>query len=151
MDKRLFFILSRARHKINKYMNNTLIENFQITSVQAAAILFLNKRKDSFLKDLGLGLDMNNSAVTTLVERLERNGFIIKQKSKKDKRASIINLSEKGERTAENIRPFIKDFNKIFEQNFKTEELDTIMKFLNFSISYFEEANNEKIVGNFKK
>ncbi|MGE4520841.1 MAG: MarR family winged helix-turn-helix transcriptional regulator [Desulfobacteraceae bacterium] len=139
MDKRLFFILNRARHRINKYINIRLIDNFQITSVQAAAILFLERNPHSFLKDLGKGLDMNNSAVTTLVERLEKNDLIIKKKSKTDKRASIIYLTEKGENTAEKIKPFIKEFNKIFENNFSEDEINTVMKFLNFSIDYFED------------
>jgi DNA-binding MarR family transcriptional regulator len=139
MDKRLFFILNRARHRINKYINIRLIDNFQITSVQAAAILFLERNPHSFLKDLGKGLDMNNSAVTTLVERLEKNDLIIKKKSKTDKRASIIYLTEKGENTAEKIKPFIKEFNKIFENNFSEDEINTVMKFFNFSIDYFED------------
>lgn len=90
---------------------------------------------------------MNNSAVTTLVERLEKNDLIKKEKSKKDKRASIINLTAKGEKTADQIKPFITEFNSHFETNFSREELDTVMKFLNFSISYFGDKNN----GNIKK
>lgn len=143
MDKRLFFILSRARHRINKFINNSLIKHFSITSVQAAAILFLQKNKNSLLKELGKGLDMNNSAVTTLVERLEKNNLVKKEKSIKDKRASLIYLTEKGEKTANEIKPFIKEFNSHFEKNFSREELDTVMKFLNFSISYFGDKNNE--------
>lgn len=53
------------------------------------------------------------------------------------KRASIINLTEKGKKTADEIKPFIKEFNSHFEKNFPKEELDIVMKFLNFSISYF--------------
>lgn len=86
MDKRLFFILSRARHRINKFINNSLIKTFEITSVQAAAILFLQENKNSLLKELGQGLDMNNSAVTTLVERLLKNQLIVKEKSEHDKK-----------------------------------------------------------------
>lgn len=86
---------------------------------------------------------MNNSAVTTLVERLEKNNLVKKEKSIKDKRASLIYLTEKGEKTANEIKPFIKEFNSHFEKNFSREELDTVMKFLNFSISYFGDKNNE--------
>jgi DNA-binding MarR family transcriptional regulator len=145
MDKRLFFILSRARHRINKFINNSLIKTFEITSVQAAAILFLQENKNALLKELGQGLDMNNSAVTTLVERLLKNKLIVKKKSEHDKRASIINLTEKGKKTADEIKPFIKEFNSHFEKNFPKEELDIVMKFLNFSISYFGDKNSEDI------
>ncbi|MGM0417745.1 MAG: MarR family winged helix-turn-helix transcriptional regulator [Thermodesulfobacteriota bacterium] len=144
MDKRLFFVLNRARHRINKYINTKLQKNFGITSVQAAAILFLEQKESAFLKEMSSGLDMNSSAVTTLAQRLEKKGYTTKKRAETDKRAFRINLTAKGKKTAEEIKPFVNDFNENFTNNFSKEEIDSVIRFLNFSIDLFDKKNEEE-------
>ena len=55
------------------------------------------------MSELAWVLGLENSTVTRLISRLERNGFVNREKNKADKRATIVFLKNKGLTVQKNI------------------------------------------------
>ena len=68
-------------------------------------------------KELGYILDIRPQSLGELLQKLEANGYIVRYRSKEDKRAMIVELTEKGE-TFQLQKP---EYDKLFVALTKTE------------------------------
>ena len=71
-------------------------------------------------KELGFALDIRAQSLGELLHKLEANGYIKRYRSKTDKRALVVKLTEKGE-TFQDQKP---DYEEIFIGLSKTERKD---------------------------
>ena len=75
-------------------MNQSDIGNLSRGQGRVLAIL---KRKDNIsTKNLAIILGISISALNSLLTKLEKNGFIIKEQSNEDKRILLVKLTDKG-------------------------------------------------------
>ena len=75
------------------------------------------------MSELALALGLENSTVTRLIARLERNNYVIRKKSAVDKRSINVFLDQKGVLMQTNIEKKIdKISNQIFLKNNKVEK-----------------------------
>ncbi len=136
-DRRLFFKISRVQKILFKYIEKEVGDKFGITPVQIGVLFFLQKNNGCLLKDISRELGQNNSAVTTLVERMEKNGLLQKQDSETDGRAFQVFSTKKGLEIAEKGLPVIGEFNSKLIDNISEAELDTIHDFLDKTLTRF--------------
>ncbi len=89
---KLYFINELFEQKIK--MNQSDIGNLSRGQGRVLAIL---KRKDNIsTKNLAIILGISISALNSLLTKLEKNGFIIKEQSNEDKRILLVKLTDKG-------------------------------------------------------
>ena len=89
---KLYFINELFEQKIK--MNQSDIGNLSRGQGRVLAIL---KRKDNIsTKNLAIILGISISALNSLLTKLEKNGFIIKEQSNEDKRILLVKLTYKG-------------------------------------------------------
>ena len=89
---KLYFINELFEQKIK--MNQSDIGNLSRGQGRVLAIL---KRKDNIsTKNLAIILGISISALNSLLTKLEKNGFIIKEQSNEDKRIFLVKLTDKG-------------------------------------------------------
>lgn len=72
-----------------------------ITYVQSLVILFLESMQEGngqevTQKDVERYLSLRGSTVTHILDRMEERGLLTRERSKKDSRANVLNLTEKG-------------------------------------------------------
>ena len=72
-------------------------EHSMVTHLQADAMLYLQKHPNSTVSSLGKHLQLSSSAITQLVERLEKSGFIKREDSPDDRRIIVLSLTTKGD------------------------------------------------------
>ena len=130
-DRRIFFLIHRAQRRLQKISNKLFIESLGVSSAQMAAIFFLLKNDGCLLKELSEGLDLNNSAITGLVNRMDKAGLIKKEKCAEDGRAFRIFLTNKSKDLAPKAFPLMQESNKIITKNFSEEEVNIVIRFLN--------------------
>ncbi|WP_439136364.1 MarR family winged helix-turn-helix transcriptional regulator, partial [Pseudomaricurvus sp.] len=82
-------------------------------------------------------LDINNSALTGLGNRLEQNGFIVRKPCPDDGRASRLYLTKQGKEKVGHARPLIQQLNQLMCADFNDDELKVIAKFLTHLMSNF--------------
>jgi len=131
MDRRIFYMLNKAHHRLLKHSDRELSDRFGITAVQLSALFFLSENDGCLLKDLSTGLELNNSAITGLVGRMEKGEFIEKRPCAADGRAFRVHMTDKGKSVAVNGLSYAKKFNDFLSENFSPEELEVIIRFLN--------------------
>ena len=88
-DDRLIYQVFMAQQKLRIYLKSALLaEGVKVTPTQTG-ILFLLKRKNGMtMTELSQVLAADNSTMTGLVDRLEKSGFVVREASPTDRRAS---------------------------------------------------------------
>ena len=137
MDKRLFFLLNMGQHKLYQHVDKRCEKEAGAPVAQVAALLFLVKRDGCLLKELGKALNLNNSAMTGLSNRLEANGLANKKPCSVDGRASRLYITAKGRDVLSASFPLMNEMNERIQAQFSPEELDVVARFLNHLIERF--------------
>lgn len=134
----LFFKLNLAQRILVKWVDKELTAGVGATTTQVAALFYLMENDGSLLVDLSRELLQNKSAITTLVERMERNGLVTKQPSDTDRRATHIYLTEKGLEIGKQALPIAATYNDELVKEFTRKEVETINRFFDSIIQRFE-------------
>ena len=137
MDKRLFFLINKAQHRMFKYAEPQCEQRIGLSVTQATALMFIAKNEGCLQKDLATATGMNQSAVTGLIGRMENNDLIYKKACDEDARASRLFLTEKGREKLPDVFPLVKVLNQKLTEEFSSKEIDTIARFLNHVIDDF--------------
>lgn len=107
-------------HKNNrKYLNDALAE-YDLNLLQAMCILTIHQKNDTTQKELTEILYLTKSGITKAINKLQNEGFVIKEKSSKDNRKYVLKLTEKGEE----IIPHLIAVNDEWEEKIGLTELD---------------------------
>src|SRR5690606_40671513 len=74
MDKRLFFLLNMAQKKLFRHVDAVCERELDASVTQLAALMLICQQPGCLQKDLAQALELNKSAVTGLIGRMEKNG-----------------------------------------------------------------------------
>ena len=87
-----------------------------ITPSQWGALMIIDGRKESTIKDIANALNITSSATTQLVDGLVVNGYVIRKENPKDRRQVALTLSNKTKTQVESMKKqFSQKFLKFFE------------------------------------
>jgi len=136
-DKRLFYKLNMAQRLVLKYVDRETTNHLGVSVTQASALFYLIKNDGCRLNDLSTFLMQNKSAITTLVERMEKNDLIVRKKSKTDGRASNLFLTDKGRKLGRKALPKVKELNQELIKEFSDIEIEIINRFLDRIITNY--------------
>lgn len=137
-EYQLFFKLNLVHRILIKNVDREMANQVGATSTQIAAIFYLLENDGCQLVDLSRELLQNKSAITTLVERMIKNGLLIKRPCARDGRASRLYLTEKGKATGKAALPHVVDYNRQLAEDFSPAELDTLHRFFDNVMQRFD-------------
>ncbi|MBU7555685.1 MarR family winged helix-turn-helix transcriptional regulator [Pediococcus ethanolidurans] len=129
--------------RLVKHVNNTLrrhIDTFAagygLTGVQLSIIDFLGKYPQQMClqRDIETEFAIRRSSATTLLQRMEKKGLILRLVAKDDARQKEIQLTKKAQPFVQLNRDYMKAQRDSLETNFSQEELLTFTKVLQFLI-----------------
>lgn len=115
-----------------------LYERAKITVPQLTALQILKENEPLAVTELAEKLYLNQSTVSSLVERLERDGWVHKEKGA-DRRRTILSLTAKGKKLTQNVpvRP-MAIFRSLFEPLTKEEKQALLRLMQKISAPLFE-------------
>ena len=130
-DDRLIYLLFKAQTKLQNYLRSELSSaGVKVTAVQAG-ILFLLKQKDGrTMTELSQVISTDNSAMTGLVDRLEKSGLIVRKAAPNDRRAYLIHVTPEGLEEVEKAKAIIRRVNGQIKEGFSEEEINAFKKVL---------------------
>lgn len=138
-DDRLIYLLSMAQQTMKDYTNAALSKAGVELTMTQAGILFLLKHKDMrTMSELGEVFDIDNSAVTRLVDRLEKNGIVERQTAPGDRRAYLVHMTPKGLDSLEKAKKVILSVNEDLRRGFSPEEVEAYKKILRSILERFK-------------
>jgi len=119
-----------AHRALFRAADQQLHETLGVTAVQQGALFVIAQQEPCKPSAIAKALDMNKSAVTTLLTRLETARFILRLTDKEDGRAQRISLTPKGKDAIRRSVPLTKQANAALLEGFDAHEVDIIERFL---------------------
>lgn len=123
------FQLGAATRKIQKYYNSRYAQ-FGITIAQSFILFSLLENEGMNAKSLAEQLDIDSSAITGLIDRMEKEGLVERRIDPSDRRAFCISLTEEGRKLAEAVLPVAEEFNDRLKSGLKKSEERALVNFL---------------------
>ena len=137
--KDLTNVLLETHHLLRRYNMLWYVKNFDGLDPwqgQGRILKALRRMQSISQKELGFILDIRPQSLGELLQKLESNGYIQRHRSPTDKRALIVELTEKGE----NFQLQKPDYEELFISLNAQEK-----KFLKSSLEKISEQLNELI------
>lgn len=102
LENQLCFALYETNSLFQKLYNQAL-QPFQITYSQYLLLLVLWETEGQTVKQIGTRLNLGTGTLTPMIKRLEKKGWIKRQRSVDDERKVFIYLAEKGKANKSDI------------------------------------------------
>jgi len=87
----------------SRRITKELARRAQLTGPQLTVVKILEQIGDLSLSELSEKIRAQNSTVTGIIDRMEREGLVVRERSTQDRRVVIIKLTPKGTELAENV------------------------------------------------
>ena len=131
-NKSALSLTSRIREIGNSFIIRKLKE-YGLTNLAPShgdVLFVLYKQDNSTMKDIADKIHRTKATLTVLIDKLEENGFVTREKSSQDNRNTLIALTDKGKKLKPIFEQISKELNDLLYNNFTEEEaylLDSLL------------------------
>lgn len=139
-DRRLFFLLHRAHRALFAHVNARTYEALGVSSAQLAALYYLAKHDGCSPSEIADMLDLNKSAVSAMVRRMERAGVVRRAANPRDRRATRLHVTAKGRAVHAQSLPLIRRLTSEALAGLDERQVDTVFRFLNAIVARYGDA-----------
>lgn len=126
LNKCINFISANTVKKISESFERWLSDD--LTRIQWIALYFISTTERLSQRDLSKLMQINDSSALRLVDRLERDGLVLRQRNPKDRRVVALVLSEKGKKLSEKVMPIGSLFSDQMTKGISDEELEIFQR-----------------------
>lgn len=139
-DDRLIYLTLMAQQTLVHHTNAALSKaGLKVTTAQAGVLFFLKEKYMCIMSEIGQVFDIDNSAVTRLIDRLEKNGFVKRQVPPENRRAILIGITPEGIEEGEKAGMIIRAINGKIKEGFAPEEVESYKRILKGILEKFKE------------
>ncbi len=137
-DNRFLYLISRSVSRLKYYS----IQKFQgegvnVTPSQMGILFLLLKDGDKTMSELSTALNIDNSTLTRLADRLVREGFAERIRDDTDRRISKLRITENGRAESRKALRITKEINNEIIRGFSEEEIAAFVKILESFLKKF--------------
>lgn len=129
-ESRLFFKLQMAAHLLQKIADQEIGTVSSLSTSQAAVLSILANKEGSNQKHIAQQLRQNESGITAMIARLERQGFVSKERSQTDGRAWELAITKSGQKELNATKEPFSRVNTLLEEMLTTGELAMLAEIL---------------------
>ena len=126
-------------HRYHMIQHSKNIGDFDPRRGQGRILAALKKMNSTNQRELAFILDIRQQSLGELLQKLELNGYIKRKQSEDDKRAMIVEITDKGRE----LKFYKPDYSNLFD-NFNERERKTLKKYLERIIDNLESLINEE-------
>lgn len=132
MNNKGVFLINKVNFLSGRIFNKLIKEhnNLDINHSQGKILYVVSIHTELSITDLGKELGVSNSTLTSMLDRLESRGYILKKPSKKNKRITLISNTKKADKIIELFNNVITKMNDKFYDNFEEEEIKLFERYL---------------------
>lgn len=120
---RIYHKLQIASHRIQKSSDRAILSDAPLTTAQTAVLGLVERAGEVSQKSIADQLGLHESAVTTMVSRLGKLGFIDRRRDDNDRRVWLLSVTDAGKRAREAAGPAFARINKRIESELSSEEI----------------------------
>ncbi|MCR4632792.1 MAG: MarR family transcriptional regulator [Erysipelotrichaceae bacterium] len=135
------YLIGQINKLTNRRINELLKEEnvSQFNGAQGTIIYVLMCDGPMPIKDIGKATGLAKTSLTSMLDRMERQGLIEKRENENDKRSTVIALNERAKSYKEVIEKVSKEVSKEYYKGLRTKEVERF------------EATLQKILKNLNK
>jgi DNA-binding MarR family transcriptional regulator len=123
--------MHRATRMAIAHFDERIVARLGVSTMQLGTLSHLAKNPGTSMTDVAALFDLNKSAVSGMITRLERSGFVRREPNPHDGRGALLFLTKKGERAQAGSRPAFRRAMTELTDGFTEHELDVVIRFLN--------------------
>ena len=137
--------LGNLTNRIRRYIDNETAK-YGMTHTQTMIIRFLKNNSDRavFQRDIEKEFDIRRSSVTSVLQLMEKNGFITRTASDSDARLKQIHLTDKGRTAVEKTRVALRKMDTKLSSCITEEEKELLFDVIYRLEAGVTELENEK-------
>lgn len=120
-------LLKNTWQKLSRYYNQRLAQ-YDLTVQKALLLLEIPPGSGKNPRFLAKELDLENSSMTGLLDRLERQGFITRQPDPSDRRGILIFLTPEGSAARHTIKASVEELDAKLQEALSAEEIRLFRK-----------------------
>lgn len=129
IDDCIGFITNKGAKKLADEFNKR-VQEYGMTRVQWIALFYIGKSDGIFQKELSDLMNVKESSMVRLIDRMEKEDLVIRKKQANDRRVTSIFLTPKGKELREKVLPLGQEFQDDATKEISSEELDNFKKVL---------------------
>jgi DNA-binding MarR family transcriptional regulator len=143
-DRRLFFLMHRAHRAVVARVNTRAIAELGVSSSQLAALYYVAKHPGCSMTEVASLLDLNKSAVTGLVQRLEAAEVLRREPNPRDGRGHLLFVTKKGETIRAQSLPLVRKLTAEMTEGFGAADIETVFRFLNSLVERYGDVGEDE-------
>lgn len=123
-------LLKTAHKRVERWVEAEAGQIEGLSAAQAGLVLFLGKYDGAAIGDAAEALDVAPSAMTGLVDRMTRAGFVERRPDPKDGRGQRLHLTEQGWSARNKAVELLDDLNHRMNEGLSPDEAETVARWL---------------------
>lgn len=124
LDDCIGFITNKGAKKLAEEFSRRLQEH-DVTRAQWIALFYIGKGEGIFQKELSDYMNIKESSMVRLMDRMEKEDLVVRKKEVSDRRITRLVITEKGKILREKLIPLGQSFNVDATKDISEEELKT--------------------------
>jgi DNA-binding MarR family transcriptional regulator len=132
-DKYIVYFVSKTKKKMTKFIEKKLIEKglTDLAPSYGNILTVLYDNEGSLrIKDIGDLLGKEKSTMTTLINNLEKHGYVEKVRDENDRRNTYVRLTDKARRIENEFNEISAAVQERAYNNFSKDEKDELLRLL---------------------
>lgn len=123
-----------------KYLADDNLSKHNITLEQVKIISFLDSHSDSYVyqKDIETEFGIKRSSVTSIMQNIEKNGWITREGDQSDARIKKVLLTEKGRILSRLLKDYIDNLEAVLVSGMTAEEKEMFIYLMKKSLNNVE-------------
>lgn len=126
----LIFILNKSHHIFMKRIDGKFKSEIGISLIQAMVLIYLDHNGRCLNREIACVFGWNQSAVTTLLRRMESNTLIMREKSDKDARKDFVLIHEAAKEKARMAHILLSKIEDEITDGLSVKKVNCIKSFL---------------------
>jgi len=124
MPDRLLFSLSKIHYRLTSHFKRELKRiGIDLSPGQIGILLVLEGLGETTMGDLSRTLEIDNAAITRLVDKLEKSQLVGRRINPHDRRQMLIEITDEGLQKATAVKKVAHAANKKIGEGFSNEEM----------------------------
>lgn len=126
-NRRMMFLLSAAHRRVQRWIE---AEMGGLTSAQSGVLFMLGRQDGAAIGEVAEALDTAPSAMSGLIDRMERSGLVERRADPADGRGQRIHMTDQGRAAREAAKSGLEEINQRITEGFSEAEIDVVSRWL---------------------
>lgn len=126
------FLINKVNFLSGRIFNKLIKEhkNLDINHAQGKILFVISRYTELSINDLCKELSLSKSTLTSMLDRLESKGYILKRTAEEDKRITLISNTKKADESISIFNDVITKMNAKFYDGFEDKDIKIFEKYL---------------------